>query len=174
MANDDDSSVPQPRGPPPGATAPPDHVTKPQVYEIFESSKSEARDVNNPTSNSPGKQGQYVRPTMSDGISSIKSDDFLKVHQMPCARQGLLTGIGSGFVMGFIRYLTGGKSQKTIFRGNAPAPYNLLTVVFCSTGAESRQLGCRRIHSGQHCSMGSLPVPAGPGAGSHGQGCGSH
>lgn len=107
MTKEDDRPLPQPRGPPPGATAPPDHVNKPQVYEIFHSSKPEDRDGSLATA--PAEpQDQNKRPTISDGIKSIKSEDWLKVHEIPCARHGFMAGIGSGFVVGVGRYITGG------------------------------------------------------------------
>ncbi|KAK9781636.1 hypothetical protein SCAR479_01507 [Seiridium cardinale] len=111
MAQEDDRPLPQPRGPPPGAVAPPDHVDKPHVYEIFPGSKPEDRDGT--LSNVPSDEQQPARrPTISDGIKTIKSEDFLKVHEIPCARQGLMTGIGAGFVVGFGRYLTGARIPK--------------------------------------------------------------
>lgn len=109
MAQDDGRPLPQLRGPPPGETAPPEHVNKPQVYEIFHGSKPEDRDGT--LSNTPTEEGQapYKRATISDGFKTIKSEDFLKVHQIPCARQGWMTGIGAGFVVGMGRYLVGGE-----------------------------------------------------------------
>ncbi|KAJ3554180.1 hypothetical protein NPX13_g10683 [Xylaria arbuscula] len=104
MAQDDDTP-PRLRGPPPGATEPPDHVKKPQIYEIFHGS-STSSDRSNLPSASPGEPategqaGRQPRPTLKEGFESIKSDDFLKVHQIPCAREGLMTGMGAGAVVG--------------------------------------------------------------------------
>lgn len=118
----DDNIPPAIRGPPPGATEPPEHVKKPQVYEIFHgSSNREGQDdgvVRAPSSSSPtsqldgdGNQSQpQHRPTLKEGIGSIKADDFLSVHKIPCARQGFLTGIGAGSVVGMGRYIFGGKT----------------------------------------------------------------
>jgi cytochrome c oxidase assembly protein subunit 20 len=153
MANDGDTSSPQPRGPPPGATAPPDHVTKPQVYEIFNPSRAEDGDGKFSPAGSPGQpgqpgqQGQQARPTMTEGFKSIKQDDWLKVHHMPCARQGFLTGIGSGFVVGFIRYLTGGKSHKSPFEEEV-AGCSPLTTNCGSASAKSCELGRRKFCAG--------------------------
>lgn len=51
------------------------------------------------------------RVTLSEAVSTIKPDDFLKVHQTPCAREGLVWGIGSGSAIGFLRYIVGGKCR---------------------------------------------------------------
>lgn len=51
------------------------------------------------------------RATVSEAFHSIKPEDFTRVHQTPCAREGLLTGIGSGAAIGALRYLTGGMSS---------------------------------------------------------------
>lgn len=108
MAQDDSTTQTHPKGPPPGATSPPDHVGKAQVYEIFHGSKPEDRDGT--ISKTPSDEQQNARrPTITDGFKTIKSDDWLKVHQIPCARQGFMTGIGAGFVVGMGRYLTGGE-----------------------------------------------------------------
>lgn len=50
------------------------------------------------------------RATVGEALSSIKPDDFTRVHQAPCTREGLLTGIGGGAAVGALRYLTGGMS----------------------------------------------------------------
>ncbi|KAL7619851.1 hypothetical protein AAE478_010396 [Parahypoxylon ruwenzoriense] len=103
----DESEPSRLRGPPPGATAPPEHVNKPQIYEIFHSPKSESR-VDGPTEG----QANPSPPSIKEGIQSIKSDDFLSVHKIPCARQGFMTGIASGAVVGMGRYLKGGPVPK--------------------------------------------------------------
>ncbi|KAI1371244.1 hypothetical protein F4677DRAFT_436337 [Hypoxylon crocopeplum] len=103
----DDNEPPRVRGPPPGATAPPDHVKKPQIYEIFPGSKFDGQ--------ADGKaEGQKSpsQPSIKDGFQSIKSDDFLSVHKIPCARQGLMTGIGAGAAVGMGRYFIGGQVPK--------------------------------------------------------------
>ncbi|KAI0968380.1 hypothetical protein F4678DRAFT_198788 [Xylaria arbuscula] len=112
MAQDDDTP-PKLRGPPPGATEPPDHVKKPQVYEIFHGSTTPERSN---LGASPGgteeQPGRQPRPTIKEGFQSIKSDDFLKLHHIPCARDGLMTGIGAGAAIGAGRYFTGAKAPK--------------------------------------------------------------
>ncbi|KAJ8112873.1 hypothetical protein ONZ43_g5287 [Nemania bipapillata] len=102
----DDKPPPKLREPPPGATEPPDHVKKPQIYEIFHSPANP--DSNNPT----GEPIKTTRPTFKEGIDSIKSDDFFSVHKIPCAREGFMTGIGAGTVVGMGRYFVGARAPK--------------------------------------------------------------
>jgi len=136
MAAQGDSEPPRVRGPPPGATAPPEHITngKPQIYEIFNAGRSEERrfpsGAIDPSTNttatsaagptSAGAQGgqprqhqqQTQRPTFTEGVQSIKSDDFLKIHRIPCARSGFMTGIAAGAVVGMGRFVFGARIGK--------------------------------------------------------------
>lgn len=50
-----------------------------------------------------------TRATLSEAIKTVKPEDVLTLHQTPCAREGLLTGFGSGFAAGFLRYIVGGE-----------------------------------------------------------------
>lgn len=119
MGQEGDSTHPRVRGPPPGATEVPEHVKKPQVYEIFHGPGSEPnRDGGGvpPPSGQPDDGQQKpssgaARPTFKDGIQSIKPDDFLNVHKIPCARQSFLTGIGVGAVVGMGRFVFGSKAH---------------------------------------------------------------
>ncbi|KAI0516943.1 hypothetical protein F5B22DRAFT_646288 [Xylaria bambusicola] len=112
----DDNTPPNLRGPPPGATEPPDHVKKPQIYEVFHPStsldRSDIASASPAGTSTEGQPNRQPRPTFKDGIESIKSDDFLKVHHIPCAREGLMTGIGAGAVLGMGRYFTGARAPK--------------------------------------------------------------
>lgn len=61
-----------------------------------------------------GKDGEEAvntnqRPSISDAVSMIKSEDFTKVAETPCARTGFLTGIGAGFGAGGLRFVIGGE-----------------------------------------------------------------
>ncbi|KAI0409200.1 hypothetical protein F4802DRAFT_239949 [Xylaria palmicola] len=115
MAQDDDTP-PKLRGPPPGATEPPDHVKQPQIYEIFNSSTTPERSHLADAPPSAGADGQQPpgppRLTFRDGVDSIKSGDFFNIHKLPCAREGFMTGMGAGTVVGIGRYLTGAKAPK--------------------------------------------------------------
>ncbi|KAI1333308.1 hypothetical protein F5Y16DRAFT_9557 [Xylariaceae sp. FL0255] len=58
------------------------------------------------------QQDKPSRPTFLEGIQSIRFDDFWKILQIPCAREGFLTGIGSGVAIGAVRYLVGGRATR--------------------------------------------------------------
>ncbi|GAP84997.1 putative mitochondrial cytochrome c oxidase protein 20-like protein [Rosellinia necatrix] len=110
----DDTTPPNLRGPPPGATEPPDHVKKPQIYEVFHSSTTPERShiAGAPPTGTEGQPSKTSKPTFKEGMQSIKSDDFLKVHQIPCAREGFMTGIGAGAVVGVGRFVAGARAPK--------------------------------------------------------------
>ncbi|KAI2616769.1 hypothetical protein GGR54DRAFT_221041 [Hypoxylon sp. NC1633] len=97
----DNSEPPGVHGPPPGTTAPPDHVKKPQTYEIFPGSQS--------AEGTTDGQKRPPQPTVTEAFQSIKPDDFFSVHKIPCARQGLMTGIGAGAAVGMGRFVIGGQ-----------------------------------------------------------------
>ncbi|GAB1317862.1 Cytochrome c oxidase assembly protein COX20, mitochondrial [Madurella fahalii] len=52
-------------------------------------------------------QPPHHRATITEAVQSIKPSDFLTVHQAPCSRTGLLTGIGAGAVAGALRWIMG-------------------------------------------------------------------
>jgi cytochrome c oxidase assembly protein subunit 20 len=105
----DDNAPPKLRGPPPGATEPPEHVKQPQVYEIFHGATTDGNQHAGASSaNTEGQPNRPSRPTLKEGVQSIKSDDFFRVHHIPCAREGLMTGIGAGAAVGVGRYVVGG------------------------------------------------------------------
>ncbi|KAI1398953.1 hypothetical protein F4819DRAFT_436959 [Hypoxylon fuscum] len=103
----DSNEPPRVRGPPPGATEPPEHVKKPQIYEIFPGAKPEGT-----VDGAVAGQKNTPQPSITEGFQSIKPDDIFKVHQIPCARQGLMTGIGAGAAMGMGRYFIGARIPK--------------------------------------------------------------
>ncbi|KAI0007286.1 hypothetical protein F4779DRAFT_516936 [Xylariaceae sp. FL0662B] len=49
------------------------------------------------------------RPSIMEGFESITPDEFLRVYKVPCAREGFMTGIGVGAVVGTGRYIIGGR-----------------------------------------------------------------
>lgn len=49
-------------------------------------------------------------PTISDAVSMIKPEDFTKIAETPCARNGFLMGIASGFGVGGLRFILTGLS----------------------------------------------------------------
>ena len=52
-----------------------------------------------------------TRPTISNAMGMIKSDDFANVHNTPCARQGFLTGIASAAGLGGLKFVVGGMAK---------------------------------------------------------------
>lgn len=58
------------------------------------------------TQNTAGGRQRDVTP--GEVVSSIKLEDFTKVHRQPCVRDALLTGILGGFLLGGGRAVLGG------------------------------------------------------------------
>ncbi|KAL2193787.1 hypothetical protein P885DRAFT_71803 [Corynascus similis CBS 632.67] len=58
-------------------------------------------------SNGINQQPHSRQPTIADAVGTIKPSDFLTFHQAPCARTGLLTGIGAGATVGAMRWIMG-------------------------------------------------------------------
>lgn len=54
------------------------------------------------------KDAAGAQPTISEAVGMIKPEDFTNVASTPCARNGLLTGIGTGFGAGGLRFVLGG------------------------------------------------------------------
>lgn len=102
---DSSSTQPQPRGPPPGATEPPEHVKSPKVYEVFNAPANANALPEGSGQNTAG--GRPENPSLTEGIKTVRIEDFKQVHQYPCVRESLLTGIGGGFGMGAIRAVWG-------------------------------------------------------------------
>ncbi|TLS27687.1 hypothetical protein PpBr36_04312 [Pyricularia pennisetigena] len=46
-------------------------------------------------------------------VKTISADDFLKVHQAPCSRDGFLQGIAAGAAVGGLRYVIGAPIPKS-------------------------------------------------------------
>lgn len=72
-----------------------------------------------PWVSTPSSQSQPKPPSSSSSenlilsaAQTIKPSDFLTFHQAPCARSGLLTGIGFGAALGVIRWLVGAPIPK--------------------------------------------------------------
>jgi cytochrome c oxidase assembly protein subunit 20 len=113
MAEDtrDVQSQPQPRGPPPGATAPPEHIQNatPKTYEVFSAPPPSA----NALPDGYGQNTAGARPAeygLGDAVKTVHIKDLAQVHMYPCVRESLLTGIAGGFAMGGVRGLFGGEA----------------------------------------------------------------
>src|SRR4051812_11498015 len=92
MAGDTrDSSSPTPsppRGPPPGATSPPEHISSssPKVYEVFNAPPASANALPEGSGqNTAG--GQKEAPTLASAIKTVRVQDFKQVHMYPCVRE---------------------------------------------------------------------------------------
>jgi cytochrome c oxidase assembly protein subunit 20 len=57
----------------------------------------------------------HRHPTIADAVSTIKMDDFANVANTPCARNGLLTGIASGFGVGGLRFILSGSFSSQLW-----------------------------------------------------------
>jgi cytochrome c oxidase assembly protein subunit 20 len=153
MAGDTrDSNQPAPRGPPPGATEPPEHVKIPnKVYEVFHSPPQNANVL--PEGSGQNTAGGRERPpALTDAVKTIKLEDFKKVHMYPCVRESLLMGIGSGFGIGGIRALWGGM----VF--SISIEELLLMCLCCSSNTEGCQLGGGNIRLCFVCQLRILSI----------------
>jgi cytochrome c oxidase assembly protein subunit 20 len=69
----------------------------------------------------PGNQGLDKNPdgtpnsqsAFSEAVSMIKKEDFTNIANTPCARQGLLTGIGAGAGFGGLKFVIQGTLAAT-------------------------------------------------------------
>ncbi|KAH9904373.1 hypothetical protein F4778DRAFT_60273 [Xylariomycetidae sp. FL2044] len=116
MTREDKNEPPRLRGPPPGATEPPEHVKQPQIYEVFHGSSSSSSRPEPEWRQQENVAGQKKatpeQPTIKEGFQSIKTDDFWNIHKVPCARESFLTGIGAGAIVGFGRVVLGARIPK--------------------------------------------------------------
>lgn len=94
-----------PAGPPPGATEPPPHVTKPKAYEVFEPPALANALPEGYGQNTAGGRPQKV--SFDEALKTVRVEDFKTIHQNPCVRESLLTAIGAGFVVGAGRAVFG-------------------------------------------------------------------
>ncbi|KAJ3496833.1 hypothetical protein NLG97_g2365 [Lecanicillium saksenae] len=91
MAGDDPSNPPQ------GLTLPNSVTSKP--IQVAWSTPLRATD--GPDDNSASKQ----RPTISDAVASIKTEDFANIANTPCSRNGFMTGIVTGAAAGGLKII---------------------------------------------------------------------
>ncbi|KAI0886745.1 uncharacterized protein GGS22DRAFT_117194 [Annulohypoxylon maeteangense] len=103
----DDNEPPTMRGSPPEPT---ETTQQAQTYETFP--HPERHSGAKAGAEGAAEEKPTSKPSVQDAFQSIKSDDFFSLHKIPCARQGLMTGIGAGAVVGAGRYITGGRIPK--------------------------------------------------------------
>lgn len=48
--------------------------------------------------------------SFTEAVKTIRPEDFLTMHQKPCVRDGLLTGMGAGFGAGGLAAVLGSES----------------------------------------------------------------
>ncbi|KAI2631280.1 hypothetical protein GGS21DRAFT_172755 [Xylaria nigripes] len=109
MAQNDNAPL-ESRGPPPGIESS-DNANQAQTYEAFDGSTTPERRQFAGASSAEQPQ-RTPRPTLQEGVHSIKANDFMKVHQIPGARESFMTGIGAGAVVGMGRYVVGAKAPR--------------------------------------------------------------
>lgn len=92
-------------------TAPSQDLQPPHQSSSTTSSTAPSQDPSTPGQPpAPGAQQQNkstTRVSLSEVVNTIKPEDFLSVHETPCARQGFMTGIGSGAGIGVLRWIMG-------------------------------------------------------------------
>lgn len=55
--------------------------------------------------------GKVKEATFIDGLKTVRLSELTSVHEKPCVREALMTGIGAGFGSGGLRAILGGKSR---------------------------------------------------------------
>ncbi|KAI9861477.1 MAG: hypothetical protein M1824_002369 [Vezdaea acicularis] len=78
---------------------------KPQITEYIKRPEN-ANLLAGGTENTAGGKTPDI-PSLGEIAKSIKIEEFKEVHQKPCVRESLLTGMGSGFAVGGIRAVLG-------------------------------------------------------------------
>ncbi|CAK7210326.1 hypothetical protein SBRCBS47491_000740 [Sporothrix bragantina] len=115
MAGDSSSSpAPAPPSTAPTAAFGTQHFDRAPTSEDLQAQQAAASQAPPQTSDQTSTQPKpsSQRASVSDAVKSIKASDFLTVYQVPCARQGFLTGIGGGAVVGALRYILGANVPK--------------------------------------------------------------
>ena len=59
--------------------------------------------------------GKVQEASIMDALRSLQPSDIKNVHQKPCVREALLTGIGGGFGVGGLRAIWGGMMLVVMF-----------------------------------------------------------
>lgn len=97
-------STPQP---PTRSQAPAD-PSRPWLQQTTTSSSSSSSSDATPNPQpQPPQTSRSHHPTLTDAVSTITPTSFATFHTAPCARSGLLTGIGAGSALGVLRWVMG-------------------------------------------------------------------
>ncbi|MCJ1385206.1 hypothetical protein MMC17_008327 [Xylographa soralifera] len=108
----------------PSTTSSADDTSRPyrgKIYETFTPPTSSSPSTSPPSPILPPENanaipggstntagGRVKEATLWDGIKSIKVEDVKNLHKIPCVRDALLTGMGTGFMVGGGRMILGG------------------------------------------------------------------
>ena len=79
-------------------------------YETFSVPATPKNAHSLPSATKSTAGGKPTDTGLLQALKSIEPKDFKEVHKKPCHRDALLTGIGSGFGIGGVRAIMGGKS----------------------------------------------------------------
>ena len=88
--------------------------SKDKTYETFNAPvvPENANALPGGSLNSAG--GKPKEPSLIEALKAVRLGEFREVHKKPCVRDALLTGIGTGFGIGGIRAIMGGKDYLSI------------------------------------------------------------
>ncbi|KAI9822488.1 MAG: hypothetical protein M1827_000207 [Pycnora praestabilis] len=81
-----------------------------KVYETFNAPPENANAIPGGAANTAGGRPQDVG--LTEAAKTIRLEDFKSIHKLPCVRDALLAGIGSGFGMGGVRAILGASIPK--------------------------------------------------------------
>lgn len=84
-------------------------LPKTQVGKLWEAFGNPEQPINEFSTAKYGKTGEKVEDVdLSKAIGTISMKDFANFYKAPCARDGLMYGLGAGFVAGGVRGVLGG------------------------------------------------------------------
>ncbi|EPE05145.1 mitochondrial cytochrome c oxidase protein 20-like protein [Ophiostoma piceae UAMH 11346] len=131
------SLLPQTTGP--TATWGADHLDRaPTVEEI------KAQAIKQAQAQAEARQAQDV--SVTEAVKMIKPADFLGVYQTPCARTGLLSGIGGGAVVGMLRYILGAPVPKAAnWAVGAFAAGSIVSYEVCQAARRAERVKMQRV-----------------------------
>lgn len=105
---------------------------KPQITEYIKRPEN-ANLLAGGTENTAGGKTPDI-PSLGEIAKSIKIEEFKEVHQKPCVRESLLTGMGSGFAVGGIRAVLGGTERgPSMFMGVKGSKFHKATTDTCNS-----------------------------------------
>lgn len=82
--------------------------SKPQTWTTgFTGSSSSSTSVSPATTTDNKTTPAGPSPSFTDAIKTVRPDHILSVHRQPCARQGFMTGLAGGAVVGAVRFVLG-------------------------------------------------------------------